>query len=121
MILADTSVWIDHFRLGNAPLHRLLEQGEITCHPWIIGELACGNLRKRAEVLLLLSRLPQARLVSDDEVLALIDGRRLMGRGLGWIDAHLLCAAVIGEVRLWTLDRKLEAAAELVGVSARSQ
>ncbi|MGH7499431.1 MAG: type II toxin-antitoxin system VapC family toxin [Gemmatimonadales bacterium] len=121
MILADTSVWVDHFRYGNEPLRRLLEQGEITCHPWIIGELACGNLRNRAEVLLLLSRLPQAFVVSDDEALALIEGRKLMGKGLGWIDTHLLSAAILEEAGLWTLDRRLAAAAGLLGVSAHPQ
>lgn len=121
MILADTSVWIDHLRYGNEPLRRLLEQGEIACHPWIIGDLACGNLRNRAEVLHLLSRLPQAFVVSDDEVLALIDGRKLMGRGLGWIDAHLLSAALVEQMSLWTLDRRLAATSAFVGVSAGTQ
>lgn len=118
MILADTSIWIHHLRLGNDRLGGLLSDGQVVCHPFVIGELACGNMKNRAEVLLLLDRLPSAVLATQNEVLTLIEARRLMGRGLGWVDAHLLGAAVLQGFRLWTLDRQLELAASALGVEA---
>jgi len=116
VILADTSVWIHHFRHGSERLARLLSEGQVVCHPFVIGELACANLRNRAEILLLLGRLPSAGMASHEEVLALVEGRHLTGRGLGWIDAHLLGAVLLRGLRLWTLDRRLDAAAADVGV-----
>ncbi len=118
MILADTSVWVHHLRHGNARLGGLLSEGQVVCHPFVIGELACGNLKNRAEVLLLLGRLPGAVPATHDEVLTLLETRRLMGQGLGWIDAHLLGAAVLQGVGLWTLDRRLASAAGALGVQA---
>ncbi len=118
MILADTSVWIHHLRQGNDRLADLLSDGQVLCHPFIIGELACGNLKNRAEVLLLLGRLPRAVPATQDEALTLIEARRLMGRGLGWVDAHLLGAVVLQGFGLWTLDRRLELAAKALGVQA---
>ena len=118
MILADTSVWVHHLRQGNHRLGALLSDGQVACHPFVIGELACGNLKNRSEVLLLLRRLPSAVPATHDEVLTLIEARRLMGRGLGWIDAHLLGAAVLQGFNLWTLDRRLALAANDLNVQA---
>ncbi|MGH7527847.1 MAG: type II toxin-antitoxin system VapC family toxin [Gemmatimonadales bacterium] len=119
MILADTSVWVHHLRQGNARLGNLLSDGQVVCHPFVVGELACDNLKNRGEVLLLLGRLPSAGLATHDEALALIEGRRLTGRGLGWVDVHLLGAAVLQGLGLWTLDRRLEVAATALGVRAQ--
>jgi predicted nucleic acid-binding protein len=107
VILVDTSVWIDHLRRGNADLAAALEHDLVVCHPFVIGELACGNLANRAELLALLAKLPTVPVATDTEVLTLIERRRLMGRGLGYVDAHLLASAAIGSVTLWTLDARL--------------
>jgi predicted nucleic acid-binding protein len=108
--LVDTSVWIDHLRRGNRRLGSLLESGSVCCHPFVIGELACGTLRDRDELLSLLKALPESPIAEHDEVLTLIVERRLAGRGLGWIDMHLLAAALLGACDLWTLDKALLAA-----------
>ena len=118
MILVDTSVWVDHLRRGNQTLRELLEAGEISCHSFVIGELACGTLIERRTILELLGKLPAVPPADDFEVLELIEGRRLMGRGLGWVDVHLLAAAMIADVSLWTLDKPLATTAELLGVRA---
>ena len=107
MILVDTSVWIDHFRRGNVRLRELLEEGEVATHPMILGELACGNLPRRAETLRLLGRLPDILQAPDHLVLRSIDSHRLFGKGIGWIDAHLFTASLLSAVPLWTLDRRL--------------
>jgi predicted nucleic acid-binding protein len=107
MILVDTSVWIDHFRHGNERLRQLLEEGEVATHPMVLGELACGQLARRAEILRLLGRLPGVPPVADHLVLQSIESRRLWGKGVGWIDAHLLTASLLASVPLWTLDRRL--------------
>jgi predicted nucleic acid-binding protein len=109
--LVDTSVWVDHLRHGNAKLATLLEGGSVCCHPFVIGELACGTLRNRNEVLALLGTLPQSALAEHEEVLTFVAQRKLAGRGLGWVDMHLLASALIGRCRLWTLDKALGAAA----------
>lgn len=109
MILVDTSVWVDHFRNGNARLQALLERNEVLTHPFVIGELFCGTLRKRAEVLGLLQALPRATAVTDDEAMALVEGRRLWGRGVGWVDIHLLASAILSHAHLLTLDKRLSA------------
>jgi predicted nucleic acid-binding protein len=118
MILADTSVWIDHFRVGNVRLRDLLNEGAVYCHPFVIGELACGHLRKRREILSLLAALPEASVASHGEVLGFLPEHGLHGRGLGWIDAHLLASAMLSKCRLWTLDKHLEKAARMLGVSS---
>jgi len=113
MILVDTSVWIDHLRKGNKLLADLLENSEVCSHPFVIGELACGNLSNRGEILTLLGSLPQLTAATDKEVLFYIDQHRLMGRGIGYVDAHLLAASAIASpVKLWTLDKRLAAIAE---------
>ena len=112
MILVDTSVWIDHLRKGLPALAAALEEGRVMMHPFVLGELACGNLRNREEVLQLLSDLPAAPTVTEREVLGFIDRRALMGRGIGYIDVHLLAsAALAGAAGLWTRDKRLAAVA----------
>ena len=112
MILVDTSVWVEHLRLGIPRLGAVLEAGAVWTHPFIRGELACGTMRRREDVLWLMSRLPTVSVASDEEALALIERRRLMGRGLGFIDVHLLASLLLERpVRLWTRDRRLAAVA----------
>lgn len=115
MILVDTSVWIDHLRSGAATLERLLSTGMVLGHPWIVGELALGNLAQRQTVLSLLKALPPAVVATEVEVLGLIDRERLHGRGIDYVDAHLLAAARLTPgARLWTRDKHLtDAAADL--------
>ena len=116
MTLVDTSVWVDHFRHGNAALVRLLEDGGVVSHPFVIGELSLGNMKRRDEVLELLRSLPSATMVVHDEAMRLIDRHRLFGTGLGWVDVHILASAMIEQLPLWTLDRRLAAAARVLGV-----
>jgi len=118
VILVDTSVWVDHLRRGNSTLRRLLDNGEVGCHSFVIGELASGTLRQRATILELLGELPAVPAAEDFEVLELIETRRLMGLGLGWVDAHLLAAALIADVSLWTLDKPLASTSQLLGIRA---
>ena len=117
MILVDTSVWVEHLRHGLPCLATFLQEGEVLIHPSVIGELACGNLRNRSQVLELLQGLPGATVASDAEVLLLIERDRLMGRGIGYVDAHLLAAARLSHCRLWTQDRLLAAVAMEQGVA----
>ena len=122
MTLADTSVWINHLRANDPALVELLEDNQVVMHPMVIGELACGNLRDRERVLDLLKDLPQIPVAEDGEVLFLIERHRLMGRGIGYIDAHLLAAASLTDtVTLWTEDRRLEGAAAALGLAYQSQ
>ena len=111
MILVDTSVWIIHLRQGNRHLEELLEDGEVVCHPFILGELACGNIKNRDEFLTLLQTLPMVPTASLDEVLYFIEQNRLMGMGLGFVDMHLLASAKLSEIPLWTADKELKSAA----------
>jgi predicted nucleic acid-binding protein len=114
MILVDTSVWVLHLRKGDEKLAGLLGEELVLCHPFIVGELACGNLKNRAEILNLLRALPMAQEAEHDEVMQLVESRGLAGRGLGWVDAHLLASALISSCGMWTLDKPLaSAAAEL--------
>lgn len=115
MILVDTSVWIDHLRAGNTTLIRLLERGEVLAHPWVVGELALGNLRRRDEILGLLNGLPRATPAGELEVLALIERQRLWGTGIGYVDAQLLASTRLTSATLWTSDRRLAAAASRLG------
>jgi predicted nucleic acid-binding protein len=122
MILADTSVWIDHLRTGVPMLVALLENGRVLVHPFVLGELACGNLRNRHEVLDLLGNLPSAPVASDAEALEFIERRSLMGRGIGYIDVHLLAAVVLADdARLWTRDRRLAVVADELNRSFTSE
>jgi predicted nucleic acid-binding protein len=118
VILVDTSIWVDHLRSGNATLAELLEAGRVLTHPFVIGELALGALRQRVAVMTALSDLPSAIVATEAEVLAFIDRHALFGRGIGYVDAHLLAAARLtaGTV-LWTKDRKLHRVAEALGMA----
>jgi hypothetical protein len=118
VILVDTSVWIDHFRRRNDRLAELLESGVVLCHPFVVGELACGSIGDRVETLHLLRMLPTATVVTHDEALAFVEVRELMGRGLGYIDVHLLASAFLAGALLWTLDKRLSGPAQALGVSA---
>jgi len=109
VILVDTSVWVDHLRKGDDRLAALLDRSRVVTHPFVIGELACGNLRNRKELLRLLQSLPRIEAVSQHEALFFIEQRKLMGKGIGFVDVHLLAAAAVEpEVRLWTRDKRLK-------------
>ena len=117
MVLVDTSVWVSHLRHGSEDLQKLLHGGEVVCHPFIVGELACGNLKNRNEILTYLQSLPMTILAEDQEVLRCIEDHRLMGKGLGYIDVHLIASAVLTNVLLWTLDKTLDKFTEKLGIS----
>ena len=116
MTLVDSSVWIDHLRHGNASLSELLEADQALCHPFIVGELACGNLRSRATTIELLQTLPAAPVAEHREVFVLIERQRLMACGIGWIDVHLLASALLVRAVIWTYDRPLAKVARRLGV-----
>lgn len=116
MILVDTSVWVDHLRSGDAPLAELLERGAVLGHPFVIGEIACGSLTDRGAILALLQHLPMAAVAEPDEVLGYINRHKLHGKGIGYVDVHLLTAtALTGGAKLWTRDRRLHAVARELG------
>ena len=122
MILVDTSVWIDHLRAGDAGLAALLIGNLVLTHPFVIGELACGNLHNRAKVLTLLKDLPQAPVAANDEVLFFIERHELMGNGIGYIDAHLLAAvSLAGPAWLWTRDKRLRKTAIFLEIEYKGQ
>lgn len=118
MILVDTSIWVDHLRAGDNDLVSLLNTSQVLMHPFVLGELACGNLQNRNEVLALLKDLPRISVATDDEVLFFIERHALMGKGVGYVDAHLLASVTLdGSTRLWTRDRRLHAIAETLGLA----
>ena len=119
-MLVDTSVWVDHLRQRNATLVELLEHAEVWTHPFVIGELACGNLAQRGKLLTSLAALPRVPVVAHEEVLTFVDARRLMGRGLGWIDVHLLAAAMLARIPFWTNDKRLASVATEFGLQLRN-
>lgn len=119
MILADTSIWIDHFRSGNKQLRKHLNEGQIVIHPSIIAELALGSLKERTNTLALLDLLPQVRVAQLSEVRRMIEARRLYSLGIGLTDAHLIAAVFINpSTLLWTRDKRLRKAAEVLGIHA---
>jgi predicted nucleic acid-binding protein len=119
MILADTSIWIDHFRRGDLRLSRFLNRGEIVMHPFVIGELALGFVPKIAEMMEDLRTLPEAMVANSDEILEFIARRKLSGSGVGYVDAHLLAAAALApETFVWTRDKRLHAAAQSLSLAA---
>lgn len=119
MILADTSVWVDHLRKGDPALIRLLDNGQVLAHPYVIGELALGHLGQRDAVLSSLQNLPSAATATDAEVLHFVEQHRLYGLGIGYIDAHLLAAIPLTPgAHLWTRDKVLFRVAERLGLSA---
>ena len=119
MILVDTSIWIDHLRGRDAVMTEQLERGSIAMHPVVLGEIALGSLKSRAELLQLLEALPGTLVASDAEVMHMLDERALFGRGLGWVDVHLLAATLLTPgLSLWTRDRRLHAVAEEIGLAS---
>ena len=118
MVLVDTSVWINHLRSNEPDLISLLDKSQIVIHPMVIGELACGNLPNRYDVLEHLEGLPQVSVVTHDEVLFFIEHHRLMGSGIGYVDAHLLASSVLhGTTRVWTRDRRMTTIADELNIS----
>lgn len=118
MVLVDTSVWIDHLNTGSKKLTDLLTEGQACIHPFVIGELACGNLKDRKEIIALLHALPHTTNAEDDEVLFFIEKNKLMGLGIGLIDIHLLASCKLDNARLLTRDKRLAAAAKQLGLKA---
>ena len=117
MILVDTSVWVDHLRRCEPALVDLLGSGAVAGHPFVLGELAMGSLRERAKVLTALAKLPQATVAKHHEVMRVVEGHRLFGKGLGYIDAHLLTAVMLTpHARLWTRDKVLQASAQAISI-----
>jgi predicted nucleic acid-binding protein len=119
VILVDTSVWVEHLRVASAILTELLDHGEVLGHPFVLGELALGSLRQRETFLNDLRDLPRAVVAEDEEVFRMIDRQALFGRGIGYVDAHLLAAArLTAGSRLWTRDRRLQAVAAELSLAA---
>jgi predicted nucleic acid-binding protein len=119
MILADTSVWVDHLRAGDAGLRGSLEVGNVYIHTFIIGELACGQMKNRGAVIGLLRQLPTVPRATDDEALQFIETHSLMAKGIGYVDVHLLTSLALSTgVRLWTRDRRLASVAADLGLAA---
>ena len=116
MVLVDTSIWINHFRKSESRLIELLEQGDVVTHPFITGELACGNMKNRKQIISLLHALPSAPKASDDEILFFIDRHSIMGRGIGLIDAHLLASCKLAHCILWSTDKRLLLVANDMGL-----
>lgn len=115
MLLVDTSIWSDHLRRHDAALARHLEAGEVLAHPFVIGEVACGAFPRRSETLALMRSLPAAPLLAQTEVLGFIERHALAGRGVGFVDIHLLAAALVSGAAVWTRDRRMAAAAAALG------
>ena len=111
MVLVDTSIWISHFRENNSHLKKLLMDESVACHPFIIGELACGNIKNRKEIIPLLHALPQTVVAENDEVLQFIEHKKLVGIGIGLIDVHLLASSLLTGLSLWTADKRLRTTA----------
>ncbi|MBN1290120.1 MAG: PIN domain-containing protein [Actinobacteria bacterium] len=107
MVLVDTSVWVSFLREGNYTLETLLNNGEVMCHPFIVGELACGNIQNRPEILYMLQLLPKAAEATHEEVLLFIESNKVAGKGVGYIDVHLCASALLSDAKIWTLDKSL--------------
>jgi predicted nucleic acid-binding protein len=116
-VLVDTSIWLDHLRYGLRELDLLLEQFFATTHPFVAGELACGNLRDRGVFLAYLNALPQSPLLAHEEAMRLVEIQRLAGTGLNWVDVHLLGSAMVSGAKLWTRDQALHKVAERLGIA----
>ena len=117
MVLVDTSVWISHLNKGNSSLAELLSGGMVACHPFIIGELACGRLKNRGEIIILMRTLSRVQEANHEEILQFIETHQLMGMGIGLIDVHLLASALLTRIVLWTYDKKLQTAAAKLAIS----
>jgi predicted nucleic acid-binding protein len=122
MILADTSIWIDHFRRSDSRLARFLDHGDVVMHPFVLGELALGYVPKIAEMIKDLRALPKAAVADTDEVLEFVAHRALSGSGIGYVDAHLLASAALApETLLWTRDKRLHIVAQSLSLAADIQ
>lgn len=117
MVVVDTSVWVEHFKSGANKLEKLLNEGEVAIHPFIIGELACGGLTNRKQILSLLQSLPTLTVIDFNEYLHFVNRHRLMGKGIGFIDIHLLASAYLESNFLWTIDKKLNVIAKKMKLS----
>ncbi|MDB5847260.1 MAG: VapC toxin family domain ribonuclease [Rhodoferax sp.] len=121
MILVDTSVWVDHLQKGNDELAQALNRGQVSMHPFVLGELGLGSLQQRAQILDALQNLPFAAMATDTEVMGFISANVLHGIGIGYVDAHLLASTRLTPgTKLWTLDRRLQAAATRLGLAITS-
>ena len=119
-VLVDSSVWVAHFKRRNGQLVELLEQGVVICHPYIVGELACGTPPARKDIVRMLAELESAPVATQEELLALMDTRQLFGRGCGFVDISLLAASLLSETaRIWTLDKRLESLATELNLADR--
>jgi len=118
VILVDTSLWVEHLRRRHEGLTHRLERGEVACHPFIVGEISLGSLRQRDDVLGLLSELPAASVVPQHDMQTLVERLSLAGKGIGWVDAHLIASAFVDGMRLWTLDRRLGRVARAINLHA---
>ncbi len=116
MVLVDTSIWVSHFRKGDHQLQEILVDEQVLCHPFILGELACGGLKNRKEIISLLQALPDSIMAEIDEILEFIDQQELIGVGIGLIDVHLLASALLTKALLWTADKNLRAAAARLNI-----
>lgn len=122
MILVDTSVWVDHLRRGDARLAELLERGAVLMHPFVLGEIACGRLADRAVILELMRQLPSVVVADNEEALEFIERHRLSGRGIGYIDVHLLASvALTSGAKLWTRDKRLRIVADDLGRAVKDR
>ena len=112
MVIVDTPIWINHLRKGDRHLEKLLLDAEVICHEFVFGELACGNLKNRTEILALLQSLPHSPTVDPKEFLYFIEKHQFMGRGLGFVDVHLLASAQLSRLPIWTADNNLREASK---------
>ncbi len=120
MIIVDTSIWVDHLRRNNELLASLLDDGRVLVHPFVIGEVALGQMRQRKIILAALLDLPRSQVATEEEVLGFIERHTLSGRGVGYIDVHLLAAArLTAGAALWTRDRRLHAVADALGLAMK--
>jgi predicted nucleic acid-binding protein len=120
VILVDTSVWVDHLHRGDAGLADLLERANVAMHPFVIGEIACGSLRDRSAILELLQDLPAAAVAEGEEVLRFVERHVLQGKGIGYVDVHLLASVALTDgAKLWTRDKRLRVVAEALGFAFR--
>jgi predicted nucleic acid-binding protein len=118
VILVDTSIWVDHFRYGDADLRKIIEDDRLLCHPFVVGELALGSLRERDALITFLSSQREAVIATHAEVMTVIERHSIFSMGIGYTDAHLLTSTLLDrKSSLWTRDRRLAAAAQKVGAS----
>ena len=121
MVFVDASIWVSHLRDGNHHLKTLLDDGDVLCHSFIIGELACGNIKNRTEILSLLQSLPMAKNVAHEEILKFIENKELISKELGYVDVHLLASAILSDSSLWSFDKKLTEIASMLHISFKTK